>query len=563
VLSAWIGVSAWLVVAAVGADEPQRALTVEGRSDASSSAALTPGAGRVWVFAVGVDHYERVPSLSFCGRDAAGLIDVFRKRFEVPPQNVIVIHDRADRDHQPRKATVEAALREFTAHRDRIKAEDLLVFAFSGHGVAIKDVSYLCPTEADIRRPEQTMIRVDWVYKQLFQAPAGRKLLLIDACRNVVDPDDVQTRAVDARIDAARKDFDSATREFRSTVRPPEDQNIVLLRSCGEEQVSIEDAVAEHGLFMRYVLQALEGDDTRVDQSISASRLFSYAARLTQDDAAKRFRRVQKPSMLITGDVLLPLPTIGPGKNNDYENSIGIRFSLIEPGAFLRGAPHSDRDAAEEELPQHRVRLTRPLLLSRHEVTRKQYHDVMGGDAGEEARLPIDNVSWYDAVEFCNRLSQLERLTPYYEFDGQTVTCHGGTAYRLPTEAEWEYAARAGRSTRWHFGDDPAQADGYAWHAGNSEGKLHPVGTREANAWGLFDVHGNVWEWCWDYFRPYADAPQTDPQGPATGGLRVVHGGAATEPVTALRASNRLGYGPGIRTAGIGFRVARTYEAQH
>src|SRR5262249_18504999 len=153
--------------------------------------------------------------------------------------------------------------------------------------------------------------------------------------------------------------------------------------------------------------------------------------------------------------------------------------------------------------PQHRVRITRPFYLGVTEVTQGQYQAVMGENPSQfktSDDLPVDNVSWFDAVKFCDRLSERENRKPCYLIDGDQVSITGGNGYRLPTEAEWEYACRAGSATAFGFGDDEARLGGLAWFSGNSGGKTHPVAQRQANAFGLYDMHGNVWEWCWDAY---------------------------------------------------------------
>ena len=127
--------------------------------------------------------------------------------------------------------------------------------------------------------------------------------------------------------------------------------------------------------------------------------------------------------------------------------------------------------------------------------------------------LPVESVSWLDAVKFCNKLSEREKRTPFYRIDGTEVTLAGGNGYRLPTEAEWEYACRAKSTTLYPFGDDASKLGEHAWYAGNSESKTHPVGQKLPNAWGLYDMLGNVWEWCADGYdeKYYASSPSADP----------------------------------------------------
>ena len=177
------------------------------------------------------------------------------------------------------------------------------------------------------------------------------------------------------------------------------------------------------------------------------------------------------------------------------------------------GSPNDDPQALMEEKPSRLIKITCPFELGQFEVTQEEFEVVMGTNpshfSGRDNRdlkdqdtrkHPVDSVSWFDAIRFCNRLSIRHGLPPYYEIKGDTVIRRGGLGYRLPTEVEWEYACRAGTTTRWSFGDDPKQLDHYAWHDGNSSNRTHPVGTKKPNPWGLYDMHGNVAEWCWDRY---------------------------------------------------------------
>jgi len=196
----------------------------------------------------------------------------------------------------------------------------------------------------------------------------------------------------------------------------------------------------------------------------------------------------------------------------EITNSIGMKLALIPAGEFAMGSPESDDHATESEKPQHKVRITKPFYLGVHEVTQAEYEKVTGENPSRfiGASNPVEHVSWHDATEFCKRLSAEE-----------------GKTYRLPTEAEWEYACRAGTTKQYSFGDAWTSLGEYAWYANNSDTKTHLVGEKKPNAWGLYDMHGNVYEWCQDRFGEdyYAGSPTDDPPGPERGAYRVVRGG--------------------------------------
>jgi len=197
-------------------------------------------------------------------------------------------------------------------------------------------------------------------------------------------------------------------------------------------------------------------------------------------------------------------------------NSIGMKLVLIPPGKFMMG----NNTAASDEGPAHDVTITTGFYVGKYEVTQAQWQAVMGNnpsqfkESGPDA--PVEQVSWNEAVAFCNRLSA---VPPEKEIEG---------AYRLPTEAEWEYSARAGTTIAYCFGDEKAGLSDFAWWDGNSHKKTHPIGQKRPNGFGLFDVHGNVWEWCADWHAKdyYQQTPVTDPAGPLLGSVRVIRGGS-------------------------------------
>jgi formylglycine-generating enzyme required for sulfatase activity len=247
-------------------------------------------------------------------------------------------------------------------------------------------------------------------------------------------------------------------------------------------------------------------------------------------------------------------------------NSLGMKLALIPAGEFLMGSPDSDEIALDREKPQHQVKITRPFYLGVYLVTHADYEKVMGDNPSRfkgHRRRPVEQVSWFDAVAFCNQLSDLERYPRYYENSGDEVSIVDGNGYRLPTEAEWEYACRAGTTSKWSFGDEESQLPEYAWYDANSDNTTHPVGEKEANPWGLHDMHGNVAEWCWDRHDEdyYRDSPVSDPMGPGAGNRRGLRGGAFVN-VNAryLRSADRFRTFPTDQINCVGFRLARTCE---
>ena len=222
-----------------------------------------------------------------------------------------------------------------------------------------------------------------------------------------------------------------------------------------------------------------------------------------------------------------------------------MEFVLIEPGTFEMGSPETEAGRDDDET-LHTVTITQPFYLGKYEVTQEQWQAVMGDNPADFSSCgqdcPVESVSWEDAQAFIAALNRLE----------------GVETYRLPTEAEWEYAARAGTRTAYHFGDDASQLGAYAWYSDNGDDQTHPVGQKQPNGWGLFDMHGNVWEWVHDWKEAYPRGTVTDPRGPSSGVLRVVRGGGWYYNAHYCRAAYRFRVGPGARVSHLGFRLART-----
>ena len=229
----------------------------------------------------------------------------------------------------------------------------------------------------------------------------------------------------------------------------------------------------------------------------------------------------------------------------------------IPSGRFLMGSPAGDAQAWQDETPQHQVMITRAFELQAAPVTTTQYATLLGTQSSWCGRPshPAVMVSWFDALRYCNALSRQHGLEQPYKFRGLEVrwrglTCNG---YRLPTEAEWEYACRAGAAHA-----DDGDLDTQAWWSANSDGACHPIRSRAPNAWGLYDMLGNVWEWVWDRYGRYPAVSVADPTGPAEGPYRVARGGCWQNDAPFLRATKRALSRPSGRSHSVGFRIART-----
>jgi formylglycine-generating enzyme required for sulfatase activity len=257
--------------------------------------------------------------------------------------------------------------------------------------------------------------------------------------------------------------------------------------------------------------------------------------------AESRTPQMETPQRSSTPSVLQQ-----PGDPQTVDLGAGVKMEMVWllPGEFDMGS--NERENAK---PVHRVRLTQGFWMGKYEVTQEQWERVMGNNPSrfKAAHNPVENVSWHDCQKFLKKLNS--------EVRGRRP---GGGLFRLPTEAEWEYACRAGTTTRFHNGDEERGLGDVAWYRENSGDTTHPVGQKKPNAWGLHDMHGNVWEWCHDRYGGYRAGGVTDPTGPWTGSYRVLRGGSWLYAAFYCRAGGRSGVDPcnAHNLYGLGFRAA-------
>jgi uncharacterized protein (TIGR02996 family) len=332
----------------------------------------------------------------------------------------------------------------------------------------------------------------------------------------------------------------------RKQHREPSMPAAVQTASSGVQAVNIEDA------FLTAILAEPSDLTTRLifadwleEQGDPRAELLRLLHVLTQEisppDRPGREARLRE--LLKSG-----VKPVGPF----WTNSIGMRFACIPSGTFLMGSPKEEQGRepyTQLNETQHKVTLTKGFFMGVHPVTQEQWQTVMGNNPSHftgEKHLPVETVSWEDCQEFINRLGEKDKKL-----------------YRLPTEAEWEYACRAGTKSPFYFGEtisaDQANYDGnYTYGAGKkgvSRWKTTPVGSFPPNAFGLFDMHGNVWEWCLDWFGDYPQNDEVDPQGLDKGTYRVLRGGSGNNLPQYCRSASRNWYEPGYRNLNCGLRV--------
>jgi len=248
------------------------------------------------------------------------------------------------------------------------------------------------------------------------------------------------------------------------------------------------------------------------------------------------------PCVVAAGDVV-------PGR---MRTESGVEMVVVPSGWFVMG----DGKGEADEKP-HRVRVS-SFCMDRLPVTQEEYERITGENPSKwrGRKNPVEQMRWSDAVRYCNARSRLEGLRPCYDL--KTWKCDfSADGYRLPTEAEWEYACRAGTRTRYSFGNDPVKLPQYGWFKDNSAGRPRPAGQKVPNPWGLFDMHGNVWEWCNDFYGAdyYSGSPERDPRGPASGETRVLRGGCWMSGAGECRSSCRRHENPAYADICFGYDI--------
>jgi formylglycine-generating enzyme required for sulfatase activity len=536
--------------------------------------------GKKLALLVGVDRYPSgsgFSALPFPQRDVDALAKLLLDSGYLPEHVRVLTAERGLKDDLRFLPSRRNILNEFQLMAGDRKPQDSFLVALVGHGLTRrvkgkdsagkdveKSVAFFGPSDADIR-DEKTMISLDELYEELESCRAGAKVMLVDACRD--NPTQGNTGAI----------------PFAPPAVPA---SVAALFSCSDGEVAWEepDLGGGHGVFFHYVIEGLKGKaDANKDEKVSLLELTEYTQDKVPDYVSHRRSRRQMPVLLgRAGRVtLLDLAKVSAAAEVITTRTAGIRLKLIPAGEFMMGSRDDEKVADKDEKPQHRVRVSRPFYLGVTEVTQAQYEAVMGvnpssfsstGDNKKDVegrstdRHPVEQVSWLDAVTFCNKLSEWEGRPPFYRIDGQAVLVidWNGSGYRLPTDAEWEYACRARTTTRYSFGDEDASANEFGWFRGNSDGRTHPAGEKRPNGFGLFDLHGNVAEWCWDWFREeyYANVPAEDPRGPDAARNRVFRGGGWFLETRSARSASRSAIAPGFRGDSLGFRLARGQSAR-
>ncbi|MBN2443567.1 MAG: SUMF1/EgtB/PvdO family nonheme iron enzyme [Spirochaetales bacterium] len=512
--------------------------------------------GRRWAVCIGINDYwdDTISDLKKAQNDAKGLSEIFNTRGQF--DNVYTMTDDLDPKDKnyPSKFNIEARIDYIIKMAQK---NDLFIFAFSGHGIADQEgKSYLVPADVRPDNPFVTSCALDYIVTRLKEKEIKKSLLFIDACREEMQ----QSKSL-------KSGGFSAPLYSKAEIA-------AIFYSTKAGWYSYEDKMSNYGIFTRFLIEGLKGKANSDNNTIvSFSELEIYAMRAVYDYAIELDLR-QCPYTKIYGEKFgdLALTSVIPDTTIVKEGDLPEGMVLVKAGSFEMG---SDKGNYIEK-PVHTVRITKDFLMGKYEVTFAEW-DLFCTETGTEkpednewgrGNLPVIQVSWNEVVEYCNWKSKKEGLTPCYKGKWNTITCDfSKDGYRLPTEAEWEYAARGGNMGKNLLYPGSNNPDDVSWFLENSGKRTAIVGTKKPNELGLYDMSGNVREWCWDwYWEPYdKKSPVSDPTGPVTDhgrGDRVVRGGSYFDQKEYIRCTSRYWGGQSAYSNSNGFRLVRTVSGK-
>lgn len=553
-----------------------------GQSRGQREASARPPTLRYFALVIGNNDYQHLKRLNTAVNDAREVARLLGEQFGFETRLLL---------NAGREQIIDA----LNDYRANLEEQDYLLIYYAGHGDFDRNIgtAYWQPVDARPNSNSRWISAAD-VTGNIKGIAAAHVLVISDSCYSgrLSRGDSL------ALLPAERQRFIEKMREGRSRM---------LIASGGNEPVA-DDGENNHSVFANALLrglQRMENAEFTAGELFSTYILQAVAGKATQtpeygvivnsghDSGDFVFRR---RGAIANATNEAPRTSTQPPRQEHVEpqvytetvNGVAIELVRIPAGKFLMGSPESEAGRDANEGPQHEVTISRPFYMGKYEVTQAQWRAVaqlpkVQMDLNAEPshfkgdNLPVEQVSWEESVEFCERLSR-----------------HTGKSFRLPTEAEWEYACRAGTT-----GAYAGELDTMAWYGNNSgrqsinadeiwrtdqenygrrllenEAQAHTVGQKRANAWGLYDMHGNVWEWCQDWYAYYQQSSGIDPQGPNTGAERVRRGGSWNVIAVVCRSALRYGdtpdllgvnigfrYGgtPGFRDGNLGFRLAMTY----
>ena len=513
-----------------------------------------------YAIVVGVDTYasDKLDELSYAVKDAEAVAKYLGQQGWT-----VSLMRSSDRNAALRPDQKQDVLREVRFVTKQTKTRDRLLFYFSGHGFLSGQENYLCLSRTKDGQDVDGALSQSEVLEALSAGRAVKKAVILDSCRQAPGGRNLLAGFTRKELAEARGIWHlyAAAPGFKSF--EPE---------AGKK---VDGEAIENGFFTHYFLKGVSGHaEHNGDGFVTLVELAMYVEEEMGRASITRKIRRQIPYLLwdgqVSGDFLLgaaqarrvepassesPRPRSGEPKHLDTRQVIGAELIYLKPGKFLMGSPESEKNRSSGE-HQHDVMLTQGFWMWKTEVIQRQWESVMGTSPWKGQKYvrtggnyPATWVTWNDAREFCRRLTEAERKA------GRVPS---GLVYRLPTEAEWEYACRAGSRTAYSFGDSQSLLVDYAWSSENSvradENYAHQVGGKRPNAWGLLDLHGNVWEWCVDAYDIVEDAGAVTDPYVASGLQRVVRGGCWFFSAQFCRSAYRKRLVPSDANSNLGFR---------
>jgi formylglycine-generating enzyme required for sulfatase activity len=517
-------------------------------------------AGNRWAVVIGINNYldPTIPDLQFCVSDARLMARTLATRCGYEMRRILLLVDDQEKAHlRPLGINLRMQIADWLKN---VRDDDTVVVFYSGHGFLDQQgQGFLAPQDCERNRLELTGFRVSELRDLLHQSPATQKLVILDCCH-----------AGSAKSgDLSGPSSQELSLAFRKA------EGLVTLASCRKNERSQEWEDKQQGLFTYFLAEGLGGEaDYDKNRIVDSDEIYRYTVDKVPSVAQLELNGRQTPVRIIGEDVVgvfaLARSTALPPKSSlpsVLTNSIGQKFVLVKPGSFLMGSPTGEGHANEH--PQHRVEIESQFYISETEVTQAEYEQVMGKNPSwfsvdgrgrdalratnpslppDTAQHPVEMVSYEDAAEFCRRLTQHEKAR------------HGH--YRLPTEAEWEYAAKGGSTNSFDAVSSADALEEHAWILTNSQRHTWPVRLKSKNGLGLFDMAGNVWEWCSDWYDEefYQRSSGPNPAGPigppnAETPQKVLRGGGWIASAESCRPADRNAASPEDRLNCYGIRL--------
>ena len=516
----------------------------------------------MFVLIISNENYKYEQPVPFALNDGATFKLYCEKTLGVPTKNIRYTPDATLNEMRRQLLWLEKVMKAY-------QGEARAIVYYSGHGMPSEDANhaYLLPVDGDSRLAESGL-STELLYKQLSLMPSKGTIVLLDAC-----------------FSGARRDGQMLASNRGVAIKVKEETisgNMVVFSAAQGDETAYPYEEKKHGLFTYFLLSALQESGGRISLGTLSDQVTKMVSRrsIVENDkgqtptvrssstssgwrnwmfansAAKRYETLasttnagtQKQTATANTQQLVPKDTPSNATTSDESRKVisvgNVSFTMIrvDGGTFTMGATSEQgSDAYNWEKPVHQVTLS-PYYIEETEVTQSLWEAVMGSNPSnfEGAKRPVENVSWDDCQDFIRKLNQKT-----------------GHNFRLPTEAEWEYAARGGKKNqRYYKYSGSNNLSEVAWYKDNSGSKTHDVKTKQANELGLYDMSGNVWEWCQDWYGSYSSSSQTNPTGPSSGSARVYRGGSWHDFAKSCRVSLRSGRTPDFRHYYLGLRLA-------